>query len=74
MSTYLLVEFPSIELARDHYIHTRATFGTRCSCIGRSETDPRVAFFLFKDDLDPIEYQSYLSNPHPDARLHEVTF
>jgi len=59
MTTYLVVEFPSLEIAKGHYFQAREFFSTRCSCLGRSETNPIVSFLVFKDDVNQTLYETY---------------
>lgn len=59
MSTYLVVEFPSLEIAKNHYFQAREFFSTRCSCLGRSDTNPIVSFMIFKDDVNLTLYDKY---------------
>lgn len=71
---YLLIEFPSIDSVQDYYKNAKLIFTTRCSCLGRSETNPKVSFFIYKDDVNQEDYNEYLHMLQnlPEAKFIEV--
>jgi acetone carboxylase gamma subunit len=72
MSTYLVVEFPNLDIAKQHYFQAREFFSTRCSCLGRSETNPICSFMIFKDDVNETLYETYKTMLPNTASFKEV--
>jgi len=72
MSTYLIVEFPSMDAVGSHYRQARDFFHTRASCLSRSETNPLVSFLLLKDDVNIEVYNYYIGMLPETVKTKEV--
>lgn len=70
---YLLIEFPSLDEALAVFREARGLFHTRCGCLSRSETNPKVSWSIFKDDVDQEAYEAFKNRLPSTCKYTEVS-